>query len=158
MIQDAVRRPHFGRCWRIGVDHYFPQCRHGRAAHCCKRAIDWEKALRRAARNPALKSGSFSHLYSVRTPKLIARAASSVLRFVRSAMIASSCLAVSFPPKPAITCHPLPLTGQDRGSAPIVDSDQIDLAFPTNRSDSCRDRGHYRARRLQNDDIDHETD
>src|SRR5437867_1491684 len=113
---------------------------------CCNRATDCMNAIRRAARKPASKSGSFSHLYSVRAPTLTALAASSVLRLVRSAMIASSCLWVSFSVEPAISCHPLPGDTRNLEVIAIAGSGQNCLAFHANQSDPC-DRGRHRHRR-----------
>src|SRR6266852_1280995 len=122
---------------------------------CCIRAIDCPNAARRASRYAVRNSGSFIQRSSVLVPIPAVRAASSTLRWVSSAAIASSILRPNFTPDRAIRCQLTPREPNcgtvHRRSIAFLDFRQNSLAFPTHRSDPCRDRGDYRARRLQND-------
>src|SRR5450432_2870289 len=69
---------------------------------CCKRAMDCENAARRASRYAVWNSGSFNHRRRVVGSMPMDFAASSILRWVSSAAIASSCLRLYFAPWPFI--------------------------------------------------------
>src|SRR6266567_922746 len=71
-------------------------------------------------------------------------AASSMLRWVRRAAMASSLLRVNFEPGPAIHYQPLPFIPHSSGCT--IEFLQNPLACVPNRSDQCADRGGRRDR------------